>query len=912
MRHIGVVVLLLAAILSACSSSASAPQAPTIQPAAGASSPAAGSAQAQQPAGSAAPGAAGSEGIVIGFGAQEYERQVYQPLIDAFNRENPGLRVQFVSLDEIFNSGGQSQVYDPNAMMRRVVSAADTAVNWSVTPDMVKNGLVRDLKPLIDADASFDSADYWAGALGSGEIEGGTYMLPRNMRIRLLNYNKDMFAARGIAEPQPDWSWDELLDAAEQAAQKNGDTVDVYGFLDWSPEFTVLLGELALRNVDLWNTSANQIDLDTPAMAEAIERTKALVDSGAIYFKARNPTDSISSDQFTPLINEQKAAIWPLELQNMGPQGNTLPFATGTVLFPELPMPYWNGGAEGYLMSSGTRYPNEAWRWLSWLSRQEIKQPFAGPDAQAIVPARKSIADAGGYWSKLDAGLGEAIKASLERPQARPPSGANDGRFYEPLSKAMQAVLSDKQDSRQALQEAQQSLEQLLAQASPSPSAAAADSGPVVVATPVSDQAPPGVTTISFAAFGGDPSVARRIAREFNDSNTGVWVEVKDIQPGPGPMKLADMASQVDCFNWWGTLATEEVTATLDLKPLVDADAAFPLDEYPPALLAPYTRGDALHGLPQFVNFRALMYNPQAFEQAGLEAPAIDWTIDDFTNAAEQLTTGQGETKQFGYVSFGGTGDLVFWIQQAGGSPITGSGDTAQPNFVDPKVSGAIRNYLDLLKNASPHEKLSGYGRNSMGDDTYNLISQGRAGMWFDYGWSVGMGGPDQSFKPAMAPLPLGGRSLTREDMTVRGLHISAGTEQPQACWSWLKHLSGQTGTFDGSFPARSSLADDESFVAQLPDGAVDVYRAYRDLLRQAPAGEQAEPYYQSRIDLFWFFRAVDRALQGEDLERELQDAQALTEQFAACVAGDTKASECAKQVDPDYDGWQSAPETTP
>jgi hypothetical protein len=57
------------------------------------------------------------------------------------------------------------------------------------------------------------------------------------------------------------------------------------------------------------------------------------------------------------------------------------------------------------------------------------------------------------------------------------------------------------------------------------------------------------------------------------------------------------------------------------------------------------------------------------------------------------------------------------------------------------------------------------------------------------------------------------------------------------------------------------------------------------------------------QIDLFWFFRAVDRALQGKDLDRELADAQAKTEQFVACVRGGEAPLSCAKQADPTYEG---------
>jgi len=39
------------------------------------------------------------------------------------------------------------------------------------------------------------------------------------------------------------------------------------------------------------------------------------------------------------------------------------------------------------------------------------------------------------------------------------------------------------------------------------------------------------------------------------------------------------------------------------------------------------------------------------FDEAGLEYPAVDWTTDDFLDYAVQLTQGEGEMQQYGYVS---------------------------------------------------------------------------------------------------------------------------------------------------------------------------------------------------------------------------------------------------------------------
>ncbi len=49
---------------------------------------------------------------------------------------------------------------------------------------------------------------------------------------------------------------------------------------------------------------------------------------------------------------------------------------------------------------------------------------------------------------------------------------------------------------------------------------------------------------------------------------------------------------------------------------------------------------------------------------------------------------------------------------------------------------------------------------------------------------------------------------------------------------------------------------------------------------------------------------AEERAIQGADLARELADAQVMTEQYLACVQGGEQPGVCARQVDPDYQGF--------
>jgi len=459
----------------------------------------------------------------------------------------------------------------------------------------------------------------------------------------------------------------------------------------------------------------------------------------------------------------------------------------------------------------------------------------------------------------------------------------------------------------QAASEAQAAIANQAAQAQLIPTAA--QNAPIVVATPVPNMAPAGATTITFGIpmpKGNDQT--SRLVEQFNQSNQEVFVQLKDTFTG-GPndlMSVPQVAAQADCFGSWFPPAQSELTATLDLQPLIDADQSFTLDDYPAALLTPYRQGGRLHGLPWGFNPRVLGYNTDRFVAARLQPPAAEWTMDDFLDAAQKLTSGQGDNKQYGFVMSRTTSEGVkFLIHLFGAAVVQGSGETLKPNFTDPKVVQAVRKVIDLLKNQTPHTRLDDYSPAVGRADFDPLLEDGRVGMWFAWGLYPPSSYPAQNprFTMAFAMPPLAQAVLDTDDVWISSMYISAQTDKQQACWTWLKYFSTRTGLF-ADFPARRSAAHSDAVNQEHPGLAAtyDAYAAALDRTGQLPPGGHAPA--TSPIDYYWFYQAIDRALQGKDLEQELAAAQTLTEQYVACLRGGGQRQACNQQVDPNYQGW--------
>lgn len=920
MRRLIILFTLSAIVLSACGGFQPAPPGDPNQPTA-------------IPGVTPSPGS--GEQATISFAIWDYERSIYEPLAERFSAENPGINVVLVSIDDVmmFQPGDQGPT-NPTDSLRRIVTAADTAPAWALTPEAYGTPLLLDLRPLMEADASFDRDDFYPGALERYEVKGGAWALPRFHYVQVLNYNRELFENAGIPEPRAGWTWDELLATAERLTERTGLTVVTHGYMEPSSGLLPLLALLDAQGIDPFASATLETDITGPVYVEAIERVRQYYRDGVLVEPySRGPVVSTggSQDEFTDpsqLVRDGRVAIWG-ELYLSEPDGsNWQPaFPVGQVPYPisDQLNSIFSFGSEGFIISGGTQYPNEAWRWVEWLSRQPIDQQQGGMSAPGRIPARESLAEQLGFWDSLEPQTAEAYRWSLANSGAaleRQP----DYLLIGALSQAMSMAISDpKADVRNTLDEAQRQMRDAIAQAELTPTPRP-DLSPVIVATPEPQTAPVGALTISFGVYGYSPTEVRRVVRAFREARPDIFVELKNFEPSPGMMTItaADLAQNYDCFSWAGPLVDADYAALLDLRPLLEADAAFPRNDLLPASLTYYERDGRLYGLPLAVSLRNLVYSRAAFDAAGLPTPLASWTPDEFLAAAQALTKGDGAERQWGYVPLGGAqSDLIFFINQLGGSLTTGAGAELRPNYTDPKTVAAIRWFIELstVHQVMPPLKLS-YRIDDPGggDQSYELIQSGRAAMWLDYGItymgempveSIGPAptAPAQPTNNAAAPLPVGGAGVGASDMFVRGLLISAGTQQQQACWEWLKYLSADVSLMYGDMPARRSVAESPTFLDLQPPERVPVLEAMAETLKYA--GETSvdnNVMYAQNMDPYWLFKAISEAAEkGADLDQGLVEAQRLATAFAECMAEDgAVAATCAKQVDPTYRGFNT------
>ncbi|MCG8347122.1 MAG: extracellular solute-binding protein [Chloroflexales bacterium] len=825
---------------------------------------------------------------VVTFGAPEDQRAVYQPFIDAFQQENPAIQVQFVAVAATAQlRPGASDQLAPT--IDAIASAADTAVLQSPPPAALVSPTWQDLAPLLAADPGFDPGVYHPAAWSPGS--GARRVLPLRLQVPLLRYHQELWVARGVSAPQPDWSWSDLFVATAQLAQQPAGDDPVAGLLNGPADqhaVTALLGDLAAEGVDFLAAEAAPPRLDQPAVAAALERTVQRVVAGALPAPVERYVDG------SPVIRSGQAGLWPAEAEPA--DGPALAFPIGSVPFPAGAVPAPTLGS-GLVMSRGTAQPEAAWRWLAFLSRQPV--PARGATPLNSVPARADLLAGDASWLQRD----PALQAALARPALDPAAQVTLAQVQAALETALRAVLADEQPVREALHAAQSNLE-----AAGVAVTDAATPSPLLLASPPPVAGAAAVTITFESTFSNLPERFPAAIERFHQDHPTIQTTFQFITGPSGGGTFRDVAERSDCFVSFGIPDPADQAAFLDLQPLLDADTTLPHQDFVPSLVEPLRRTGRLLGLPLAVRLPVLGYDQALFDAAGLAYPQANWTMDDFVRVTTSLTQEASDAQTYGFVYRTSETDILPWfLDHAGAYPTRGQDTTLQPNFTDPQVQMAIRSFLNIVKWTSPFEHVSAFWQEADWVQVDQVIAEGRAGMWWDMGdvgvWSLNPA-QHRSATAALTIPPLGAHAPSIWGSQLISFYISAQTLAPDACWTLLKAMSadvllvGQLGT-----PARVTVADSEAFEVQASPSSREIFRRYRTAFELPPAPANGGASLNAIPYLYWFEQALDRVLQGQDLEAELALAQDRTSAFLDCLRQGSDQATCARQVVPDDPG---------
>jgi sorbitol/mannitol transport system substrate-binding protein len=277
--------------VGACSgSTSSAGAGGASQPAAGgASQPAAGG--ASQPAGSA------TGSITVGMVGNPQMKEL-EKLKGKFEQAHPGTTVNLLILPENeIRSKVQTDVSTGAATFDAVT------IGMYEVPQYAKQKWIDEIGTALDADSTYDSADFFKSVRDGLSLDGKLYAAPFYGESSTLFYRKDLAQAAGITIPDKP-TWDEVVAAATKLHTNDVAGICLRGLKGWG-EMGAPLGTVINTFGGRWYDAGWNAQLTSPETSAAIkfyvDTVKKVGEPGAI---------SSGFTECETLLAQGKAAMW--------------------------------------------------------------------------------------------------------------------------------------------------------------------------------------------------------------------------------------------------------------------------------------------------------------------------------------------------------------------------------------------------------------------------------------------------------------------------------------------------------------------------------------------------------------------------------------------------------------------------
>jgi len=382
------------------------------------------------------------------------EIDLVQKVVDAFVAANPTYKVTVLN-------------YDPTTYDQKLLTdiSAGTMPDMFVSADVFTKpffdaGLTADLKPLA-AETGFDLTEFDTKFLDLGVYQDKLGFLPRAADVVVTYFNKDMFDAAGVAHPTADWTYPDMLAAAEKLTIKASDgTTTQYGvaagYSWWAYWVPMVIAEggkiLSDDNTEaVFNSPEGQrawgyIFQGLTNGWFAPPSVQKTMGGDGVPFQVGKAAMTFTVRAAVPTVRDQLKADWDVQLV---PKGSARR-CTGM-------------GAMGYAISSKTKDPSATWKLMEYTYSDGMKFFM---ESYLVVPPIKSFYDDPAWRNLPGPPYDNAVFVSATDDAMLPPPLPfySTGTFKKAMEDGIDAVLLGQMKPEDAVnkmaQEATRSLKQ--------------------------------------------------------------------------------------------------------------------------------------------------------------------------------------------------------------------------------------------------------------------------------------------------------------------------------------------------------------------------------------------------------------------------------------------------------------------
>ena len=369
----------------------------------------------------------------------------------------------------------------------------------------------------------------------------------------------------------------------------------------------------------------------------------------------------------------------------------------------------------------------------------------------------------------------------------------------------------------------------------------------------------------------------KELKRGFEEANPDIELDFPMIGS-----KYADKISTVIAGG--GDSVPDVIMLAMDLVPkFAKAGAIQPLNSYLsedyknslyPVVLDALTVDGSVYAAARDVSPMAMYLNTQLFEEAGIDIPSPDWTVEDFLEIAKKLTKtdDQGVATQWGYY-FPKYPDTIYdWIIAFGGRLISEDGTKGMISSEGTKKGLQFMYDLIYTYKVCPTEaQHSQFGTGNFAAFLANKVGMQIAALSL----SSSLNAATPTIEYLVLPLPsVEGKQFTHA--FVNTWAIPRGAKNPELSWRVIEYLSGTAGQqialdWGMGMPASKDV-DTSGFVAQRADNQVFVdILAYAIPFETNLYGAEFNNELRTQLEALWLNETtVDEVAASIDAEAEL------------------------------------------
>lgn len=213
------------------------------------------------------------------------------------------------------------------------------------------------------------------------------------------------------------------------------------------------------------------------------------------------------------------------------------------------------------------------------------------------------------------------------------------------------------------------------------------------------------------------------------------------------------------------------------------------------------TREGRIYGVPHAVhNGRAALFlSTAALQRAGLPVPGDTWTVQDFIQVAQRLTTTGAEAAAFGALPNTSLWGVVCWIRSFGGDYL--SPDGKRLTIDTPAALQALQYVADLFG----RHQVAPPGGSVPGTTNVNqAVALGRLGMLQEGYWggnNIRREASDAAFTAVPLPHgPAGSRAMVEFNLD----SVTTLSEHPEEAFGYCAYMSEEAPAVASAFTANS------------------------------------------------------------------------------------------------------------